>query len=317
MTLLSHVPCLSAGYGDEMCKCSHTSCSIFKNAYYYLYPFNIEYSLFASAMAYVLWKNVGRALNKHGHHHIKFRLKDVFVGPLAGVLLVVAGLATFIIYEVEILKDDRDDEKTDKVLMMHFVMNIVIVILMSVTTVIGCAMHKVDHREHVSDKNPTRSLDVGLLVGASLGQFIISYFTIVAMVATGAKGLLNGLSLTEAILMVIQLGLQNFFIIEGLHREPFHEVKTVATVVSNPYVKQSSKELSSLEGSDKKSSQAHEGHSHAAEHRPKLLWKRRVLKEVCAFLLLGNVIVSINSVTQSNSLVSATPNTQPILSFLC
>lgn len=315
MTLLSYVPCLSAGYGDEMCKCSHTSCSIFKNAYYYLYPFNIEYSLFASAMAYVLWKNVGRVLNKHGHHHIKFRLKDVFVGPLAGVLLVVAGLATFIIYEVEILKDD--DKKTDKVLMMHFVMNIVIVILMSVTTVIGCAMYKVDHREHVSDKNPTRSLDVGLLVGASLGQFTISYFTIVAMVATGAKGLLNGLSLTGAILMVIQLGLQNFFIIEGLHREPFHEVKTVATVVSNPYVQQSSKELSSLEGSDKKQSQAHAGHSHAAEHRPKLLWKRRVLKEVCAFLLLGNVIVSINSVTQSNSLILKTPNAQPVLSFLC
>lgn len=298
-----------------MCKCSHASCSIFKNAYYYLYPFNIEYSLFASAMAYVLWKNVGRVLNKHGHHHIKFRLKDVFVGPLAGVLLVVAGLATFIIYEVEILKDD--DEKTDKVLMMHFVMNIVIVILMSVTTVIGCAMYKVDHREHVSDKNPTRSLDVGLLVGASLGQFIISYFTIVAMVATGAKGLLNGLSLTGAILMVIQLGLQNFFIIEGLHREPFHEVKTVATVVSNPYVQQSSKELSGLEESEKKASEAHAGHNHATEHRPKLLWKRRVLKEVCAFLLLGNVIVSIYSVTQSNSLVSTKPNTQPILSFLC
>ncbi|XP_029294153.1 proton channel OTOP2-like [Cottoperca gobio] len=286
-----------AGYGDDKCKCSHTSCSIFKEAYYYLYPFNIEFSLFASAMAYVMWKNVGRVAEEHGHHKIKFRLTDVFLGPVAGVLLVVAGLATFIVYEMEMVKHERDDDKQDQALMMHFVVNIVIVTLMSLSTVIGCAIYKVDHREHVSDKNPTRNLDVGLLVGASLGQFIISYFTIVAMAATGAKGHLNRLNLAWSILMVIQLGLQNFFIIEGLHREPFHEVQPI-TVVANPYVLQPGKELSILEGSDieAKSSPvltAHSLHGHTAEHRPKLLWKRRVLKEVCVFLLLGNVILWI------------------------
>lgn len=245
-------------------------------------------------MAYILWKNVGRVVNDHGHHHhIKFRLRDVLIGPVAGVLLVVAGLVTFIIYELEIQKEDREEEKKDRALMMYFVMNIVIVILMSASTVIGCAMYKVDHREHVSDKNPTRSLDVGLLVGASLGQFIISYFTIVAMVATGAKGYLNRLNLTGAILMVIQLGLQNFFIIEGLHREPFHEVQPEATVISNPCVQQPNKtEQNNLEAGDVKPSPDLTGHSHGTEHKHKLLWKRRVLKEVCAFLLLGNAIVS-------------------------
>ncbi|XP_073351382.1 proton channel OTOP2-like [Pagrus major] len=286
-----------AGYGDDKCKCSHTSCSMFKEAYYYLYPFNIEYSLFASAMAYVLWKNVGRVLEEHGHHHIKFRLKDIILGPVAGVLLVVAGLATFIVYEMEMQKDDSDDDHKDNAVMIHFVMNIVILTLMSASTVAGCVVYKVDHREHVSDKNPTRSLDVGLLVGASLGQFIISYFSIVAMVGTGAKGHLNRLNLTAAILMVIQLGLQNFFIIEGLHREPFHEVRPVDTVMANPYVLQPSKELG-LEGSDMDKKPvpvltAYSLHSHTDEHRPKLTWKRRVLKEVCAFLLLGNIILWI------------------------
>ncbi|CAJ1075121.1 proton channel OTOP2-like [Xyrichtys novacula] len=290
-----------AGYGDDTCKCSHSSCSIFKEAYYYLYPFNIEYCLFASAMAYVLWKNVGRVVDDHTHHKIKFTLKGVILGPVTGVLLVVAGLATFIAYEMEIQKDDTDESKTDKAVMMHFVMNIVIVTLMSVVSVIGCAVYRVDHREHVSDKNPTRSLDVGLLVGASLGQFIISYFTIVAMVATGAKGHLNRLNLTWALLMVIQLALQNFFIIEGLHREPFHEVEPTVSVLSNPYVLQPNKELSSFEGSemDTKPSSVptahglHGLHGHSTEHRPKLSWKRRVLKEVCVFLLLGNVILWI------------------------
>lgn len=285
---------LTAGYGDDKCKCSHTSCSIFKKAYYYLYPFNIEYSLFASAMAYVLWKNVGRVTDEHSHH-IKFRLKDIVLGPVAGVLLVIAGLATFVIYEIQMLKEKNDEKAKENTLMMYFIMNIVIVLLMSVTTVIGCAMFKVDHREHVSDKNPTRNLDVGLLVGASLGQFVISYFSIIATIGAGVKGHLDRLNLTGAILLVIQLGLQNFFIMEGLHREPFHEVQPTPTIVVNPYVLEIKRELGSLEESDSKDEPAlaeSNLHSHTAEHRPKLLWKRRVLKEVCAFLLLGNVIVS-------------------------
>ncbi|XP_068435272.1 proton channel OTOP2-like [Clinocottus analis] len=285
-----------AGYGDDACKCSHTSCSVFKEAYYYLYPFNIEYSLFASAMAYVMWKNVGRVTEEHDHH-IKFSLKDVFLGPVAGLLLVASGLATFIVYEMEMVNGSGDDDQKDRAVMMHFVMNIVIVTLMSVATVIGCAIYKVDHREHVLEKNPTRSLDVGLLVGASLGQFIISYFTIVAMAATGAKGYLNRLNLAWAILMVIQLGLQNFFIIEGLHREPFHEVEPV-TVVANPYVLQPRKELNIYEETDMDAKPSPEltangQHERTAEHRPKLLWKRRILKEVCVFLLLGNGILWI------------------------
>ncbi|KAK1878310.1 Proton channel OTOP3 [Dissostichus eleginoides] len=226
-----------------------------------------------------------------------YTTERVMVTIPARVLLVVAGLATFIVYEMEILKYNRDEDKKDKVVMIHFVMNIVIVTLMSVSTLIGCAIYQVDHRQHVSDKNPTRSLDVGLLVGASLGQFIISYFSIVAMAGTGAKGYLNGLNLAWAILMVIQLGLQNYFIIEGLHREPFHEVQPIS-VLANPYVLQPGKDMSILEESDMGTKPgpvltADSLHNHTVAHRPKLLWKRWVLKEVCAFLLLGNVILWI------------------------
>lgn len=286
-----------ASYGDDKCKCSHTSCSIFKEAYYYLYPFNIEYSLFASAMAYVMWKNVGRAADEHSQHHFIFRLGEVVVGPIAGVLLLVAGIATFIVYEME-MKIDSDEEddvfKNNHALMMHFVMNIVIVALMSLATALGCAVFKFDHREHVSEKNPTRSLDVGLLVGASLGQFIISYFSIVAMVATGADGHLNRLNLAWSIIMVLQLGLQNFFIIEGLHREPHHETHPVA-IVANPYLKEKdmSRNVTTRSELDKKRPAEPVLHEHHPEHKHKLSWKRRAVKEVCAFLLLGNIILWI------------------------
>ncbi|KAM6904417.1 proton channel OTOP2-like [Xenentodon cancila] len=283
----------NADYGEGHCKCSHTSCDVFKNAYYYLYPFNIEYSLFASAMAYIMWKNVGRVTAEHTPHPIKFSLKEVFIGPVLGVLLVISGLATFIMYEIEMKKLSNVKDK-DRAVMMHFVMNIVIVAMMSVCTVIGSAIFKADRREHVSEKNPSRSLDVGLLVGASLGQFIISYFSIVAMVATQAKGYLDRLNLTWGILMVIQLGLQNYFIIEGLHREPFHEAVPDA-VIANPYVVKPSKDVNHLEGvdADDKPSPDTEAHGDTAEHKHKLLWKRRVLKEICMFLLLCNIILWI------------------------
>ncbi|XP_019213434.1 proton channel OTOP2 [Oreochromis niloticus] len=284
-----------ASYGDHECKCSHSSCSIFKDAYYYLYPFNIEYSLFASAMAYVMWKNVGRLVGEHGHAKIKFHLKGIYIGPTFGILLVIAGLATFIAYEIEMKNEDANTR--EKALMMHFVMNIVIVSLMSIVTVIGMTIYRVDYREHVSEKSPTRNLDVGLLVGVSLGQFVISYFSIIAMIATGVKGPLNGLNLSFAIIMVIQLGLQNFFIIEGLHREPFHEVKEPSVIV-NPYVVEPSNDMNNHEVSNtntKTSPDMPEDnlHGNKIQYKYKLLWKRRVLKEVCMFLLMGNIILWI------------------------
>ncbi|XP_061606411.1 proton channel OTOP2-like [Phyllopteryx taeniolatus] len=294
-----------ASFGEDDCECSHTSCTLFKDAYFYLYPFNIEYSLFASAMAYVMWKNVGRLgeahdPHSHGHAH-KFHLKDALIGPLVGVLLVFAGLATFIVYEMDMKEDEGDDHsKRDQALLIHFIINIVIISLMLVATLIGATIYKLDRREHDSEKNPTRSLDVGLLVGTSMGQFIISYFTIVAMVASGAKGHLNRLNLTWAILMVIQIGLQNFFIVEGLHREPFHEEQhEQITSVTNIYaVEHYSKELYGLEGSEIRLKPEPEPlvvtpFGHVVHYPRKLTWKRRILKEVSVFLLLANIILWI------------------------
>ncbi|XP_058509692.1 proton channel OTOP2 [Solea solea] len=271
-----------ASYGNKQCQCSHSVCDTFKEAFYYLYPFNIEYSLFASAMAYVMWKNVGRLVEDHSHNKIKFRPKDVCVGPVTGTLVVLAGLITFIMYEMYILQEDG--EKRDEALLIHFISNIVIVSLMSIYAVVGCIVYRLDCREHVSEKNPTRTLDMGLLVGASMGQFIISYFTIVAVVATGASGYLNALNLAWAVLIVLQLGLQNYFIIEGLHREPFH-VMQEAALHTNAHALQEQAEMSVVMETSKT--------NYFLNGVDELSWKRKILKEVCAFLLLSNIILWI------------------------
>nr|XP_019949969.1 PREDICTED: otopetrin-2-like [Paralichthys olivaceus] len=272
-----------ASYGDRKCKCSHSMCDTFKEAFYYLYPFNIEYSLFASAMAYVMWKNVGRLVDDHSHHNVNFRPKDVCFGPVTGILLFLSGLVTFILYEVGILEEEK--EKRNEALLIHFITNVVIVSLMSIAAMIGCIVYRLDRREHVSEKNPTRTLDMGLLVGASMGQLVISYFSIVAMVATGARGYLNALNLAWAVLMVLELGLQNYFIIEGMHREPFHVMQEAALHTNAHTFHEHVETMVVMEGN--------KSNYFLNSNVDKPNWKRRILKEVCAFLLLANIIMWI------------------------
>ncbi|KAK7174116.1 hypothetical protein R3I93_001330 [Phoxinus phoxinus] len=269
------------------CQCIHDKCDVFEKTFYYLYPFNIEYSLFASAMAYVMWKNVGRQMDEHHSHKLRFSPWDVLVGPVAGLIILVAGLATFVIYEVDVAKGDP--KKTEGALIMHYIMNIVAILLMSVTCLIGCVIFRMEKREQVSGKNPTRSLDVGLLVGASLGQYLICYFIIVAVLASGVMGNTDGLNLACAVLTVIQLCLQNAFLIKGLHREPFKETEATSTVFANVMAVRE-------RDPERRSSSIVPAHTLPIPLgilQSRLSWKRRVLKEICAFLLFCNVILWI------------------------
>ncbi|XP_012732307.3 proton channel OTOP2, partial [Fundulus heteroclitus] len=272
-----------ASYGEQTCRCSHSACETFKGAFYYLYPFNIEYSLFAAAMAYVMWRNVGRVVGHRSHRKVKFQLKDMYFGPVLGFLLAIAGLVTFILYEVYI--QQGGGEERNLALLIHFVMNVVIVSLLSISTVIGCVLYRLDHRERVSGENPSRSLDVGLLVGSSLGQLIISYFTTVAMVATEARGHLRALNLSWAVLLVLQLGLQNYFIVEGLNREPFHLIQMAAMHTNAQTVQD---HIAIQVAIDRNGSNCVQTPGSVEPN-----WKRRAMKEVCAFLLLGNIILWI------------------------
>lgn len=229
-----------------------------------------------------MWKNVGRYVENHSKHNVKFHLKDVCLGPLTGILLVVTGLITFLVYKVAILVEG--DEKRKNALLIHFIMNIVILSLMSFCTAVGCIVYRLDYREHVSEENPSRSLDVGLLVIASVGQFIIGYFTIVAVLATRDMGNLKALNLTWGVLTVLQLSLQNYFIIEGLHRKPFY-TKSKAALGKNAPSLLDHTDMNVLIRRNKFS-------AFASLSRDKPSWKRRVLKEVSAFLLFANIIVS-------------------------
>ncbi|KAB0356980.1 hypothetical protein FD754_001136 [Muntiacus muntjak] len=292
----------SSAVGGE-CSCDTAVCQIFQQGYFYLYPFNIEYSLFASTMLYVMWKNVGRMLasSTHGHSHAPSPLslfrETFFAGPVLGLMLFVVGLAVFIIYEVQV---SGDRGRTQQALVIYYSFNIVCLGLMTLVSLSGSVIYRFDRRAMDQHKNPTRTLDVALLMGAALGQYAISYYSIVAVVAGTPRDLLAALNLAHALLMIAQHTFQNVFIIESLHRGPpgaephdtppkepchgltFANLDALHTLPSCPPTPR-------LVGPTPAGSQE----AASVIVAPRSHWRRRCLKDISLFLLLCNIILWI------------------------
>ncbi|XP_069809278.1 proton channel OTOP2-like [Dendropsophus ebraccatus] len=286
-----------AGGGADGCSCNTLVCETFETGYYYLYPFNIEYSLFASALSYVMWKNVGRAMSHHPHHtHHSLRPHKLFIGLTFGVVVLVVGLGVFIVYEIE---ESTESSKTEA-LEMFYIFNIVALSLMSIGSLAGSIIFRYDKRDADSDKNPTRSLDVALLITAALGKYCISYFSIIAIIATSPGHLINVLNLVYSLMMIVQHTLQNIFIIEGLHREPFagghsdHHTSVAYIdkheVYINPAAISPQGSLSEAEHGRELDSNSNRIVAHPIARNTRADWRRKALREISLFLLASNII---------------------------
>lgn len=285
--------------GGDPCPCSTAVCQIFQQGYFYLYPFNIEYSLFASTMLYVMWKNVGRLLaSTHGHGHAPSRVslfrETLFAGPVLGLLLFVVGLAVFILYEVQV---SGERGHTQQALVTYYSFNIVCLGLMTLVSLSGSVIYRFDRRAMDHHKNPTRTLDVALLMGAALGQYAISYYSIVAVVVGSPRDLLGALNLSYALLMIAQHTFQNVFIIESLHRGPPgaepHETPPKEPCQGITFANLDAiHTLPSCPPTPRLVSPNPESPQEAIISGPRCHWRRRCLKDISLFLLLCNVIVS-------------------------
>uniref|UniRef100_A0A8C4XPJ0 Otopetrin 3 n=1 Tax=Falco tinnunculus TaxID=100819 RepID=A0A8C4XPJ0_FALTI len=275
-----------AGNETASCTCPNTTiCKIFQKGYILLYPFNTEFCLVCCSVLYVMWKNVGRRIS---HHHVphskpKFKLQGVVFGPLLGATAVIIGICVFMMYQIQATGSAPDRQ----VFVMYYSYYIALLPLMSVGAVIGTIIHALEKRELDTLKNPTRSLDVILLMGAALGQIGMSYFSIVALVATDPRDLLNSLILSYSVLLIFQNITQNVFIIDGLHRQP----SVAAAETRHPeHAGQHavpSERVSMLElGQEIR--KASLSYIHSYSH---LSWKRRALREISFFLVLCNIIL--------------------------
>lgn len=204
---------------EYSCSCQSV-CKFLPTEYYYLYPFNIEYNLFAAAMLYIMWKNVGRQIDDSGSQRFGLgpgvRKHVPLFGLVTGVSVLVTGLVMFILYEV------GREKPANRWLSLttFYIFHVICLGLMCLANLAGIIIFKLDKRSMDNEKNPSRTLDMALLLGATLAQYGISYYSIIAMIATPPFTVLNCLTLVYSLLMIVQHSLQNVFIIKGLYRLP-------------------------------------------------------------------------------------------------
>ncbi|XP_066468975.1 proton channel OTOP3 [Tiliqua scincoides] len=266
------------------CECITTMCKVFQKGYILLYPFNTEYCLISCSMLYVMWKNVGRRI---AHHHAsciksRFQLHGVIFGPLFGISAAIIGICIFLVYQIQITSSSSNHQA----FILYYSYYIVLLPVMAVGALVGTVIHGLEERELDTLKNPTRSLDVVLLMGTALGQIGMSYFSIVAIVATNPKDLLNSIIIAYSVSIIIQHITQNIFIIEGLHRQP---VGSKETETKGEKGEGSSPKVCALEMKQdiRRVSQAYiQTYNH-------LNWKRKGLKEISSFLIMCNIILWI------------------------
>ncbi|KAM4663489.1 proton channel OTOP3-like [Discoglossus pictus] len=139
----------------------------------------------------------------------------------------------------------------------------------------------------VANKNYTRSLDIILLLAAALGQFSISYYSIVALVATASWNVLNSLNLSYSVLMVLQHMLQNIFIIEGMREEHREQSQPRANKEESEEKEDTPRRMSLVE--IRRASLAY------LQDAGRLSVCRRAVKEISLFLVLCNIMFWIMS----------------------
>ena len=279
-------PCTPPGNGTNTCLCLNvTMCEVFRKGYLMLYPFSTEYCLICCAVLFVMWKNVGRRLAPAAGTPPctpSFHLHGAIFGPLLGLLVLVAGVCVFVLFQIQA----SGPAIAREYFTIYYAFYVAALPAMSLACLAGTAIHGLEERELDTFKNPTRSLDVVLLMGAALGQMGISYFSIVAIVATRPHELLNCLILAYSLLLILQHMAQNLFIIEGLHRRPLWEVAPES--LAGKWEAEPPRRGSLLElGQDLR--RASLAYIHSYSH---LNWKRRALKEISLFLILCNITVS-------------------------
>ncbi|KAL6475746.1 hypothetical protein MHYP_G00167860 [Metynnis hypsauchen] len=292
------------------CHCGRQPvCSALRKGYEVLYPFNMEFSLLAGCMLYVMWKNVGRHMTAtHSGHSQKITLRivrygGVLLGPALGLLVLISGVVIFILYQVWVGQRGR----RIKAFLLFYGFHLGVMPLMALCSLAGTVVYRRKERlqgkeqgkgkeEGGSAKNPTRSLDVLLLVGSGLGQLFLSYFSLVAALAPGPRGLLGSLDLSYSLLSLLELVLQNVFIIKGLQEHSGQKRAEKETSEGSVGFKmerraegggvvEEAEGKTFLQGSSGAPAPPTGTPGHDTHHR-----SRRVIQEICAFLILSNIM---------------------------
>lgn len=194
------------------CRCGSSAvCVALRKGYEILYPFNMEFSLLAGCMLFVMWKNVGRRMSPiHTEHAqrrpLRFILRRVLLGPCLGFLVLLSGAAVFVLYHLWV----EQNAQRLTAFLLFYCFHLGLMPIMALSSLAGLVVQKGKVQKLAEQQgrqnqtrepdeappapglrvyvrgggeNPTQSLDEALLVGTSLGQLFLSYLSLVAALA--------------------------------------------------------------------------------------------------------------------------------------
>ncbi|XP_069782742.1 proton channel OTOP1 isoform X3 [Narcine bancroftii] len=198
------------------CNCTTNACAVFYKGFYYMYPFSIEYHIFASAMVYVMWKNVGRKIEEHKPRKLVFKRQyKILPGPILGAIVLAVTIGVLIVYNIQV---DHSEAQRKSAVSVFYLYSITVLSLMSAATASGLVIYRKDKRLVDNSSNPTRKLDGSLLVSTACASWLLSWCSVLAGIAAETRPEHTWLNLPFSLLTIIEKYLQNMFIIESLHR---------------------------------------------------------------------------------------------------
>ncbi|XP_034023030.1 proton channel OTOP1 [Thalassophryne amazonica] len=251
--LNNHKRRLSAlGYGnltivhsEPHCNCTTSTCSMFSSSLYYLYPFNIEYHIFVSAMLFVMWKNIGRTIDfSSNQKRLMRKNQGLNVGPILGLVALASTIGVLVVYITHL---EESIQTRQSAISMFYCYGIVMLVFMCSASASGLLIYRADQVPLDTTKNPSRQLDTELLFGSSVGSWLMSWCSIVAVLGATTNPPYRWTNLIYSVLIVFEKYVQNLFIIESLYRQqedeetenvelpPAPEIFSVKTSLAPPY----------------------------------------------------------------------------------
>ncbi|XP_065130429.2 proton channel OTOP1 isoform X1 [Paramisgurnus dabryanus] len=201
---------------EHNCNCSTSMCSMFTSSLYYLYPFNIEYHIFVSAMLFVMWKNIGRTLDHHNNRkRPSTRTSILLLGPILGLLALASSITVLVVYLIHVEKSSQTREAA---VSMFYCYGVVMMACMCGASGTGLLIYRLEDWPMDTGKNPSRQLDSELLMGSSLGSWLMSWCSVLAVGASQSSPSYRWTCLAYSLLLILEKCVQNLFIVESLYR---------------------------------------------------------------------------------------------------
>lgn len=309
-----HLFCFAV-HSEPHCNCTTSTCSMFSSSLFYLYPFNVEYHIFVSAMLFVMWKNIGRTIDLSSNRkRLATKTQGLTVGPILGLLALASTIGILVVYVTHV---EESLQTRQSAISMFYIYGIVMLVFMCSAGASGLLIYRADHMPLDTTKNPSRQLDTELLFGSSIGSWLMSWCSIVAVLGANSSPPYRWTNLMYSLLIVLEKYVQNLFVVESLYRQQEDgeredpelpaapEIFSVTSSLAPPYngiinrayetpdrtMENEQEESGQVYRCPRKPSEVPLPVGNKVKEPPNI--KRQILKNIAVFLIMCNISVSI------------------------